>query len=432
MNKNYVVLSFIVMIMIASLFPGYGEENAEDVVSVPRKLCLFLLFGDTFKEEDTFLFQQTLMLKLAEDKDISLVEPVMTEEMPLTQRHEKAEDLGADCWLAVQLSSREEIIEIRYSSYDLLKDTFTIEEKKYEKSAKIRNLQRSFWRDIIVDIAQHYSQTTGKLEIKEVIEYQSDIKDALEERGVKVVFEATPGTRIQGLPEDSLVVSDRGIAKTELARASTYRIKASCAGYYPLEKSFYVGNEPVKVTLEQQPASRFGCDLFLHQADYLGAGFLFYIVPNYIFTEISATTYMKKLIWPVEKETSDWESPLFPVFFTAGFYVNEEDDLFRYGFTTGVFIRFFYDDNEGSIILDRVSSWGIKVLGFHAELSGYKKIRFFYEHTILIYATENPSLLKAAIDRKINPESMVSGIYFIDFEHVINFFDIKLGVRFLF
>jgi hypothetical protein len=328
------------------------------------------------------------------------------------------------------VTAKTEIIEIFYSSYDLINKKFMIEEKKYEKSRKIRSLQRSFWREILIDIEQKYSQVTGKLEIKKVIEYQSDIRDAIEQKGVKVVIEANPGTRICGLSTDVLVVNDRGIAKVELAQASTYRMKALCTGFYPVEESFYVGYEPVKITLQQQPASRIAFDLYLHHVDYLGAGFLYYIYPNLVFAELSATTYIKKLIWPVEGDTRDWESPLFPVFLTAGFYVNNEDLFFRYGFNAGVFLRFFFDDNKGKIVLDPVSSWGIKLLGFHAEFSGFPKIHFFYEHNILLYFTENPDLLEAAVKGKIEPRDINPGVYPDTSTHALNFFDIKLGVRF--
>lgn len=432
MNRKYIVFYLILIFSFIGFSHGFAEDGAEDIVSVPRQLSLFLVFKGDFEQDEIVLLKQTLLIKLAEDKDISLVEPVIAEELTPDQRHIKADELGADCWLAAQVTAKTEIIDIVYSSYDLINSVFMIEEKEFEKDRKIRSLDRSFWKDIVIDVAQKYSQITGKLEIKEVIEYQTETKDAIEQKGVKVVIEANPGTRIQGLSADTLVVNDRGIAKIELPQASTYKMKASCSGFYPLEKSFYVGFEPVKITLEQQPASWIAFDVYLHHVDYLGAGFLFYILPNYFYVELSMTTYIKKLIWPVARDDErDYESPLFPVFLTTGFYVNEEDRFFRYGFNVGAFIRFLYHEKKERIIPDPNSSWGLKLLGFHAEFSGYKKIRFFYEHNILVYITEDVNRLIAAIDGDPGSGGIIMGNFFGNFRSAVTFWDIKLGVRFI-
>ncbi|MBN2532805.1 MAG: hypothetical protein JXB88_07940 [Spirochaetales bacterium] len=414
MKREPIIFYLILIFFMICLSYGFTEESTEEnIVSVPRQLSLFLVFKGNFDQEETLLLKQSLLIKIAEDDDINLVEPVIEEDLTPDMRNIKADELKSDCWLAVLVTAKTETIEIVYSSYDLINKKFVIEEKKFIKDRKIRSLQRSFWKDIIIDIANKYSQVTGKLEIKEVVEYKNTTKDAVQQKGVKVVFEGNPGTSIQGLSEEALVVNERGIARIELAQASTYKMKAVCPGYYSLEQSFYVGFEPVKITLKQEPASRIALDAYLHEVDYLGGGFVFYLIPNYYFLELSITTYIKKLIWPVEKgDTKDYESPLFPVFLTFGFYVNEEDSFFRYGFNAGVFIRLFYDNDRG-IILDPVAGWGVKLFGFHAELSTLKKIRFFYEQNVLVYITENPNLLS---DNDM---------------HAINFFDIKLGVRFI-
>jgi hypothetical protein len=401
----------------------------EDTISVPRKVSIFLVIEGDFAEDEKVLLKESLLIKLAEDNDISLVEPLVLSEPGIEERHTRAEELGADCWLAVKVSADTEAITIVYSSYDLIDSQFTIEEKSYRKSRKIRSLHRSFWKDIIIDMAKAYSQITGKLEIKEVIEYTTDTKDAIQQKGVKVVIAATPGTRITGLTKEPLIVNTMGIAKTELAQLTTYKLKALCPGYYPLKKSFYIEYDPVRITLEQVPGSRFAFDVYLHQVDYLGLGALFYILPNFLYVELSATTFYKKLIWPVDKESdpADFESPLLPVYLTAGYYINREDALFRFGFNTGAFVRFVSLEDTG-ITLDPISTWGIKILGFHGEFSGFRKIRFYYEHNVLAYYTETPALMQAAIQGPSGSGGTAGYIFGLD-PFVFDVLDLKIGVR---
>ncbi|MBN2440137.1 MAG: hypothetical protein JXJ04_02285 [Spirochaetales bacterium] len=425
MRKKFIVLSILTALFTLLICHGYAQEN---IISIPRQLSLFLVFKGDFTQEEYFLLKETLLIKLAEDKDINLVEPVTLEEMSPEKRNIKAGELGADCWLAANVTADPETIKIVYSSYDLINKKFIINEKSYKKSRKIRSLDKSFWKEIIIDIGKEYSQITGKLEVKEVVEYTTDTKDAIEQKGVKVVIQAIPGTRIYGLTDTPIIADTRGIAKTELAQLTTYEIEAVCSGYYPVEQNFYVEYEPVKITLQQIPGSKIAFDIYLHQADYLGAGCLYYIIPNNFYVELSATTYLKKLIWPVEENIEEWEAPLLPVYFTSGFYVNPADSFFRYGFNFGFFIRFVYLDGIG-VTIDPISRWGFKIFGFHAEVSGFNKIRFFYEHNVLVYYTDTPELMKAALIGGPDSDSGSPPGYIFGNSHVLDFLDIKVGIR---
>jgi hypothetical protein len=175
--------------------------------------------------------------------------------------------------------------------------------------------------------------------------------------------------------------------------------------------------------------SRFAFDIYLHQVDYLGIGGLFYIIPNSLYVELSATTFYKKLIWPVDEYANpeDFEAPLLPVYLTAGYYMNREDALFRFGFNTGVFLRFVSLEDQG-ITLDPISAWGVKIFGFHGEVSSFRKIRFYYEHNILAYYTQTPALMKTAIQGSSGSAGTAGYIFGLN-PFVFDFLDLKIGVR---
>ena len=112
MNRKYIVFYLILIFSFIGVSYGFAEDGAADIVSVPRQLSLFLVFKGDFEQDEIVLLKQTLLIKLAEDQDISLVEPVIAEELTPDQRHIKADELGADCWLAAQVTAKTETIDI--------------------------------------------------------------------------------------------------------------------------------------------------------------------------------------------------------------------------------------------------------------------------------------------------------------------------------
>ena len=136
MTRKYILFYFILIFSFIILCNGFSEEAGE-VVSVPRQLSLFLVFKGNLEEDEIVLLKETLLIKLAEDNDISLVEPLITLDLTQDAQHSKAGELGADCWLAVTVTAKTETIEIVYSSYDFLASASIVEVFKITASSLV-------------------------------------------------------------------------------------------------------------------------------------------------------------------------------------------------------------------------------------------------------------------------------------------------------
>jgi hypothetical protein len=423
-------MKIIISIIICTFCVAGGSIFAgEEIATVPRQLSLFFIARGDVKEDEKLILLQSLLIKLSEDDDINLIEPVIEKSLSSAERTEKSKGMGADCWLFAEINGVKKRLEVVYSSYDLIEEKFVILEKKYEKIRDIPNLSRIFWKNLLADVAQNYNAITARVEVKEIVKYNPGRKEVIEKKGVKVVFEARPGTKIFGIGKYPVLIDDKGLAKVECKQLTTYKIKAECTGYYPIEKRFYVEQEPVKVVLQQKPASRFAFDIYLEQSDYIGGGFIYFIIPNYFYTELSTTLFFKKLFWPVEEDQANWEAPLMHIFLALGYYFNKEDSFVRIALNSGVFIRLFFHEDL-LVALEPLSGVGLRLCGVHLEVSSFPKVRFFYDHNWLIYFTDYPDLMRAAILGTSNDEGMLFGFVF-GRHTVMDFLNFQIGIRIL-
>ncbi|MBN1698711.1 MAG: hypothetical protein JW881_14440 [Spirochaetales bacterium] len=417
------------LMLCVCCFIAVNVFGVEEIATVPRQLKIFFTVSGDVTEDEKNIFLQTLLIKLSEDSDINLIEPVVERSLSPSEKTDRSRESGADCWLSADINASGEKVAVTYSSYDIRNGTFVFEDKKYEKIRTIPNLSRILWRNVLVDVAEQYSAITQPVEVKEIVKYNPGIKEVVEEQGVKVVFEAKPGTVIYGNGIEKVTVDETGLAKVECSQMETYKIRAEHSGYYPLEKNFYVETQPVKVVLDQKKASQFAFDLYFEQFDYFGGGFLYYIIPNYLYTELETTLFFKKIFWPVEKDGVNWEAPLMHVFLSLGYYLNKEDSLFRLAVETGVFFRLFFHEDL-FISLDGLSGMGLKLCGVHLEVSSFPKLRFFYDHNIMLFFTDYPDLMRTAIVGSSNDDGMLFGYLFAE-KFVMDFLNFRIGVRFI-
>lgn len=428
--KKITVICFIILILLCTVEYSFTDDVVDTVITIPRELMIFFITQGDLKEEEKALLKQTLAMKLSEDEDINIVEPIIEKSLSHEDQNKYCLENNADSWLNAKIAGKPDKIIITYSSYDLSENKFIIREKTFEKARELRNIHRLFWKNILIDIARGYSRKKGKLEIKEVIKYKVREKDEIEKKGVEIIIAAKPGTQIKGLGEDSVLIGEDGMIKKELIQRTTYKLKAECPGYYTVEHSFYVGSDPVTIELDQTPASSFGFDAHFQQFDYFGAGFFYFILPDRLYTELSFTTYILKLIWPVQGNLDDWQAPVTHLLLTAGYYFGSGEDIFRFGLSSGFFLRFITFAENTVFGFDPLSGWGLKLIGFHAEASAWTKIRFFYEHNFLLYLTDNTQLVKAAAIGSDYSDNFLAGYIFLD-GAVLDTLDFRIGIRIL-
>lgn len=423
MKKQLVLMALLVATV--SLVPAFSQTE-----SVARKMALFITFTGNVTESEKTLLAETLLVRVSELAHISVIEPMRQLQKDITYKEKQsiAETMGADAYLTVAINGVKDSITYTYLSFDIANGKLAIEEKSIERDRELRGLHLGFWNPLVSDLASNYKMISGKLTVKEIRKFTGEESVVQKEKGVKVVIVAQSGTKLNGLGPETVTVDDEGLARIDLPQSATYEVYATCDGYYPVRKQFYVGNEPLRIELEQETGSVFAIDAFLHQADYAGAGFRYYYMPNRQFIDASLTLFFWKLIWPTDHDRSAYEAPVILLEIATGRYFNEADSLFRFSFSQGIFFRFAFTDTLG-FTLDPISRFGISVWSIDLEFSTMSKVRFFFEHNLNLYFTSNGDLFRLALTNGGSSEENTAG-YIFSGSAVLDFLDFKVGVRF--
>ncbi len=414
--------------LLVLLFMVSQVVNAE-TATVQRKLALFLVFQGNLTTDEKTILTETLLAKTTEVDSIAVVEPVWTGAKDITyaEKNEKTVALGADCYLAVTVNGKADEVELRFLSYDIFQNKVAVAETTEVRDRELRSLDRSFWAPVIAELVSSYERISGDLVIKEITKHTGEEKVVEEAKGVKIVILAQPQTVIEGMGKVASVADGDGLVKLEIPGSTTYELYATCPGFYPVRKQLYVGNEPMRIELEQNPGSMFAIDVFLQQADYLGAGFRYYYMINRMFVDFKTTLYMWKLIWPVEDSRSRYEAPLVHFNLLTGLYVNNEDALFRFSVSAGPFIRVIYLDPLG-LLLDQISGVGVTFPSLNIEVSTFERYRFYIEYNVNFYFTDHPDFFKASTFGSGDKDMSAPGYVYAD-HFVIDLLDFKLGFR---
>jgi hypothetical protein len=425
--KHKLFGSVLLLLVLIASFAG------AETTSVQRKLAMFLVFQGNLTTDEKTILSETLLAKASEVESITVIEPVWTGAKDITyaEKNEKSIALGADCYLAVTITGKTDEVELKYLSYDISQKKIAVAETTQVRDRGLRSLDRSFWMDIITGLSANYERISGDLVIKEITKHTGEEKVIEEAKGVKVVILAQPRTVVEGMGKNPSVVDDDGLVTMEIPGSASYELYATCPGFYPVRKLVYIGSDPIRIELEQNPGSMFAVDLYLHQSDYLGAGFRYYYVINKFFVDFKTTLYMWKLIWPVEGNKNKYEAPLVHFNLLTGLYINNEDALFRFSVSAGPFIRVIYIDPLG-LMLDQISGVGITLPSVNIEVSSFEKIRFFFEYNVNFYFTDHVDFFKTSSGNVGNNKGNSFGYIFTDYHFVMDLMDFKVGIRYQF
>jgi len=403
-----------------------GADVTIRKVSIPRKMQLFLGITGDFTDAEKILLQESLLIQLSESKDLLVLEPVILAAMPEETMNSVVKQAAGDCWLQIGIGSTAENITIKAVSYDLLSDQYIIKDMVLEKDHKIRGITRGFWRDIYQEIAAGYKATE---ELREVDSGAAPLDPGINiipsNKGIKVSIGGLPGTVLTGVGKERLVIGAEGRIDVEVAGYSTYKLRASKPGYYPVKVPIYLTDQEKSIELKQQPGSVWGGDLYLQHIDYPGLSALYYPLPNTLFLELGAVFYQFKLMFTVSENAELYSLPLTHIFLNAGYYLMPTDSIIRLYLSTGVFIRIMGLGDNG-IGFDPLSSWGLKFFAVNAEVLLHKNFKPFFEYGCLFYFTRNGMMMKASLTDV--DEHLADGYIFMN-KLVIDLVHIRAGIR---
>jgi hypothetical protein len=401
-----------------------------ETATVPRKMAMFIVYKGNLTDDEKIVLSESLLVKISEIESITVIEPMWkgTKDITYSEKKTRAEGLGADAYLTITITGEKDRIQIIFLAFDILQNKIAIDEKTIEKSREIRGLDRSFWQPVTADVANGFRPISGDLVIKEITKHTGKENLIQEVQGVKIVIVAQPKTIVAGMGKNTYTADEDGLVRLELPGSSTYELYATCAGFYPVRKQIYIANEPLRIELDQEQGSNFGVDLFLQQVDYIGAGFRWYYVPNMWFFDFRSTLFFWKLIWPTNGDKNRYEAPVTHLGLYGGFYINNEDSLFRFSVSTGVFCRLTFIEPLG-IILDPISQFGITFGALDIEISPMEHYRFFIEYSPTLYFSNNIELFKASVtSNKSNNNGKTPGYAFAG-DIAFDYLDIKVGFR---
>ena len=422
MAKKRICLLIFFLFFLFTITP---EENMQKVI-IPRKMYLFLDITGNITDPEKLLLQESLLILLSESSDLLIMEPVVFKAMSEEEMNTFVKKGEGDCWLQIKFNGEPDKLTIKASSYDLFENKYIIKNKTLEKDRKIRGITRGFWRDIYTDIEAGYHAIEELKQVKEVVTKKQVEEIVTISKGINLIIEGLPGTTITGAGDKPVLIGEDGKVTVDLAKFSTYNIRASKAGYYPVKTTVYITDKEKSIVLEQKPGLLLGGDIYLQSIDYPGVGIFYYLLPDSFFLELGATFYQFKLMWPVpDEDINKYSLPLTHLFLNAGFYILPADSFISVYLSTGAFIRLIGLGDKG-IVLDPLSPWGLKILAINAEIFLFKNVKPFFEYGCLFYFTQDGRMMEASLT-DVNSR-LTNGYIFTD-KLVIDMVHIQAGVR---
>ena len=388
--KGKIVILLLLMAALLSLFAQTGEEPYHKVI------LFFPKSADSPAEENRLLLYETLLAKLSEiAPDLIIIEPLRSLPEPaeegkplgISDISKWAKREGADACLAIQVRGEMSSLEIHYRLFDVRREKVVKEGILKNKDAA-RGLERRFWDDITDVIRMAY------------LDIGSAGYEAEGERVAEnfVLIKALPGTEITGLSgEASMIIPEEGRLRMKLLQPATYTLTARLKGYYPVEESFFLGNNVVEIELEQRPGVRWGIALHFINATYPGLEALYYLIPNYLFVRFGYSTFL--IHNPLNDEPN---FPLSFIDFSFGSYLSNPNRLLRFTLTLGFFNRINHENKFFE--LDSLSSVGFSY-SLGADVPITERIRFYIEHRPRLYVVNNPEAIRTYWDSGMSGDS---------------------------
>ena len=211
-------------------------------------------------------------------------------------------------------------------------------------------------------------------------------------RKAAVTVHAEPGTVITGPRGTRATADSSGVARLELAAPAEYTFRSTRLGFYAETDRLFL-SEDQDLVLHQASASRWALDASMLQMAYPGVDVSYLIVPNWIYAKLGLTTYLLGLAFSDTQVVTS--NPLTNIVLQAGSYLRREDVVFRPYVNLGVFVRFVHD--PGTLVGIDPLSWGGLQASLGTEIGSNPRGRLFVEFQPMLYVTNLPNLLEAAL-----------------------------------
>lgn len=402
------------------------EETENSDVLVPRKMVVFFESTGSFSENEKRILPEAFLILLSANREITILEPFI-KSIPRSEAemNRLTTEKGGDCWTSVQVSAARDDIAITSSSYDITDKKYVFNKIKSTQDRSMRTLRRSFYRNILSEIGQYYVKRPAVIKIVEVekIVYEEVIEFI--DKKTKLKIEGLPETEIIGLEnKDPLKINDSGSTEVEVDQYVTFQMHAYKAGYSPVVKTFFVGEDEVSLSLDQQPASNFAADVYSTIGTYFGAAFSYFVIPDSLFFQTMLTSYMFR--W-MPNTYYDEPTMVNYLYLNFGYYIGRADWPVRLYITHGAFARFMFMEEYG-LRLDPLSPWGLNLINVAFEFPIQDKIKFIFSYGPKLYFTDFVDQFKATAS--MTTENM--GGYAFYNGAVLDFTEALFGVRFLF
>jgi hypothetical protein len=403
------------LLFLASGLRLPAEEPATPEERTRRLLLFFELEPEAnFGQEEELLLYESLLVRLSSaSRKVAVKEyPSRAPGASEAQCTTLARSLGADCWLRVGLAGNWLSVDLRASSYDLIAQAtaFAFERRKPMRRGAV-DLQRDFWDEVSAAVDEYYSQAAANRTVPG-----------------EVVFQARPGTRIVGAGPAPLRTDSDGIARAAVQVPVTLAVRATRAGFFPVEGKYFLSREQTTVRLEQDRGARFALEAHLTNLIFPGLQFSYFLVPGLLFARTGFTTNVIGLLLTDsgdEAKTGQFgllvSRPLNQVDLGIGVYLNDEDRDLRAYAGLGAFLRLL--TTLGYVGLEPIAPWGLQAaLGL--EYSRNPRGRFYLELAPLLHFTSRPDMMCASF----SPEYSLAGYAWLPWG-VFEFLNVRLGFR---
>jgi hypothetical protein len=390
--------------------------SAEEPITPEERTRRLLLFFElepkaNFGQEEQLLLYESLLVRLGSaSRKVAIKEyPSRARGTSDEQRTILARSLGADSWLQVSLAGNWSAVDLRVSSYDLIGQAmaFAFEMNKPMRRGAV-DLERDFWDEVTAAVEDYYAEAAANRTVPG-----------------EVVFQARPGTRILGAGAGTLRTDGSGIARAAVQVPVTLSVRATRAGFFPVEGKYFLSREQTTVQLEQNRGARIAIEVYLNNLIFPGFELSYYLIPGLLFARAGLTTNAIGLLFTDSGSTG--ESSLLvsrglnQMDLGFGIYLNDEDRDLRAYAGLGAFVRLLMV--LGYFGLEPIAPWGLQAaLGI--EYSRNPRWRFYLELAPLLHFTNRPDLMFASFA----PDYSLAGYAFLPWG-VFEFLNLRLGFR---
>lgn len=351
--KKITVTACILLLCLLTLPAAWAEEPASPLTR-PRIVLLFYRdrAADLTDSERQRLYT-ALINALAFDPAA-----VTLKEAPLPESGAEAADYsglarraGADSWIEVLLDRSGQELAARAVSFDRQGESHFDLALQRSLQLALRLPDKIFWfplekaaRENWTPLSRVQSGGEGegddfarKLANRELFDYV--------EGETPVTIAGLPGTAVAGLSPDILHIPAGGELRLSLPKPREYSLRSDRDGYDPEDRTFFLGSDPVRIELEQSPATRWALEAGMLNLQYAGLFFSWYFVPNRFYLKGGLTTY--SLGWLLDMESGGGLSlvslPLQELYLGVGGYLNRAESLLRLYLEAGGLLRLYWD-----------------------------------------------------------------------------------------